>query len=154
MQLSRKLSIPEIFLKLDLSLLQVGQQTTQSSAKSMQLSLIQRLRGSRDAQRTRSSSSSSSHAIAAIHHHASHPTTTSTTSSPHSSKAATTAVRGGVGSGTGRESSGRLSYEARPFYPHGEGGSNDHLSHHQQQLGERLFPRVQSLRFDTSVSLS
>jgi E3 ubiquitin-protein ligase EDD1 len=39
-----------------------------------------------------------------------------------------------------------LRYEARPFYMNGEGGSNDHLSNHQQQLGERLFPRVQSLR--------
>lgn len=28
----------------------------------------------------------------------------------------------------------------------GIGGSNDHLSHHQTQLGERLFPRVQALR--------
>ena len=28
----------------------------------------------------------------------------------------------------------------------GEGGTNDHLSHHQQQLGERLFPRVQVLQ--------
>jgi hypothetical protein len=114
---------------------QVGQQSAQSSAKSMQLSLIQRLRGSRDArERTRSSSA---HPVAAIHHHA---TTTSTSSS---SKTAGGASRGG----TVRESSGRLSYEARPFYPHGEGGSNDHLSHHQQQLGERLFPRVQSLRY-------
>merc|ERR1711962_1503921 len=33
-----------------------------------------------------------------------------------------------------------------PFFFNGEGGSNEHLSHHQQQLGDRLFPRVQSLR--------
>jgi hypothetical protein len=113
----------------------------------MQLSLIQRLRGSRDArERTRSSSSSSSHAMAAaIAHH--HSTTTAA-----GSKAATAASRGSSvaaasgGGATGRESTGRLSYEARPFFPHGEGGSNEHLSHHQQQLGERLFPRVQSLR--------
>jgi hypothetical protein len=114
---------------------QVGQQSAQSSAKSMQLSLIQRLRGSRDARERTRSSSSSAHPVAAIHHHA----TTTTTSS--SSK-----TGGASRGGTVRESSGRLSYEARPFYPHGEGGSNDHLSHHQQQLGERLFPRVQSLR--------
>merc|ERR1712142_1106867 len=45
-----------------------------------------------------------------------------------------------------RDTARNLSYEARPFYFNGEGGSNDHLSHHQQQLGDRLFPRVQSLR--------
>ena len=45
-----------------------------------------------------------------------------------------------------RHSSRNLSYDARPFYLHGEGGSYDHLSHHQQQLGERLFPQVQTLR--------
>ena len=28
----------------------------------------------------------------------------------------------------------------------GEGGTNDHLSHHQQQLGERLAPRVHVLQ--------
>ena len=75
--------------------------------KSMQLSLIQRLRGSRDA-RDRSRSS-------------------------HSKSRA-------------RDSTRNLSYEARPFYFNNEGGNNDHLSHHQQQLGERLYPRVQSLR--------
>jgi len=72
--------------------------------KSMQLSLIQRLRGNRGARTAHSKSRSST-----------------------------------------RESA-RLSYDARPFYMNGEGGSNDHLSNHQQQLGERLFPRVQSLR--------
>ncbi len=49
----------------------------------------------------------------------------------------------------GKRSSGRdnrLNYDARPFYMNGEGGSNDHLSSHQIQLGERLYPRVQSLR--------
>merc|ERR1719278_1390262 len=76
--------------------------------KSMQLSLIQRLRGSRD-MRDRSRSS-------------------------HSKSRAT------------RDSTRNLSYEARPFYFNNEGGNNEHLSHHQQQLGERLYPRVQSLR--------
>jgi len=71
--------------------------------KSMQMSLIQRLRGNRG---PRTSSKS----------------------------------RSGVRDST------RLSYDARPFYMNGEGGSNEHLSNHQQQLGERLFPRVQSLR--------
>merc|ERR1719228_2923526 len=77
--------------------------------KSMQLSLIQRLRGSRDA-RDRSSRSSHSKSRSA------------------------------------RDTARNLSYDARPFYFNGEGGSNEHLSHHQQQLGDRLFPRVQSLR--------
>merc|ERR1712141_185074 len=45
-----------------------------------------------------------------------------------------------------REISRVLSYDARPFYVNGEGGSNDHLSHHQQQLGERLSPRVHVLQ--------
>ena len=75
--------------------------------KSMQMSLIQRLRGSRGGPRGSSSK--------------------------------------GRSGGSSRDST-RLSYEARPFYMNGEGGSNDHLSNHQQQLGERLFPRVQSLR--------
>jgi len=122
----------------------------------MQLSLIQRLRGSRDARERTRSSSSSSHPVAAIHHH---HVTTAAVSSGHSktasAAAAAAAAASGVTRGSGggggvaavaRESSGRLSYEARPFYPHGAGSSNDHLSHHQQQLGERLFPRVQSLR--------
>lgn len=46
-----------------------------------------------------------------------------------------------------------LSYDARPFYLPGsnEGasssqGGNEHLTLHQQQLGERLFPKVASLR--------
>lgn len=77
--------------------------------KSMQLSLIQRLRGSRDA-RERSSRS------------------------------------GGHSKSRSRDMARNLSYDARPFYFNGEGGSNEHLSHHQQQLGDRLFPRVQSLR--------
>ena len=76
--------------------------------KSMQLSLIQRLRGSRD-MRDRSRSSHSKSRVA-------------------------------------RDSTRNLSYEARPFYFNNEGGNNEHLSHHQQQLGERLYPRVQSLR--------
>ena len=77
--------------------------------KSMQLSLIQRLRGSRDA---RDRSSRSGHSKARV----------------------------------SRDTARNLSYDARPFYFNGEGGSNDQLSHHQQQLGDRLFPRVQSLR--------
>lgn len=54
--------------------------------------------------------------------------------------------------GRSREQEGRrnLSYDARPFYMPGEGGSghgsNDHLSPHRQHLGERLYPKVQSLR--------
>lgn len=87
-----------------------GAQSGPAAPKSMQLSLIQRLRGSRDV-RERSSRSGS-----------------------HSK------------SRSSREASRNLSYEARPFYFNGEGGSNEHLSHHQQQLGDRLFPRVQSLR--------
>ena len=75
----------------------------------MQLSLIQRLRGSRDA-RERSSRSS------------------------------------GHSKSRSRDAARNLSYDARPFFFNGEGGSNEHLSHHQQQLGDRLFPRVQSLR--------
>merc|ERR1719232_840394 len=75
--------------------------------KSMQLSLIQRLRGSRD-NRPRSSHSKS-----------------------HRSS---------------RDSTRNLSYDARPFYHNNEGGSNEHLSHHQQQLGDRLYPRVSSIR--------
>merc|ERR1719480_195732 len=75
--------------------------------KSMQLSLIQRLRGNRDARdRSRSSHSKS----------------------------------------RSRDTARNLSYEARSFYFNNEGGSNEHLSHHQQQLGDRLYPRVQSLR--------
>ena len=86
-----------------------GAQSGPVAPKSMQLSLIQRLRGSRDA-RERSSRSS------------------------------------GHSKSRSRDAARNLSYEARPFYFNGEGGSNEHLSHHQQQLGDRLFPRVQSLR--------
>jgi E3 ubiquitin-protein ligase EDD1 len=86
-----------------------GAQSGPVAPKSMQLSLIQRLRGSRDA-RERSSRS------------------------------------GGHSKSRSRDAARNLSYEARPFYFNGEGGSNEHLSHHQQQLGDRLFPRVQSLR--------
>ena len=39
-----------------------------------------------------------------------------------------------------------LSYDARSFYFDNEGGNNDHRSHHQQQLGDRLYLQVQSLR--------
>ncbi|KAG5682285.1 hypothetical protein PVAND_011645 [Polypedilum vanderplanki] len=35
-----------------------------------------------------------------------------------------------------------LNYDARPFRPASEGGSNDHLSNHQQQLGERIYNKV------------
>merc|ERR1719278_1273087 len=86
-----------------------GAQSGPQAPKSMQLSLIQRLRGSRDA-RERSSRSS------------------------------------GHSKSRSRDAARNLSYDARPFYFNGEGGSNEHLSHHQQQLGDRLFPRVQSLR--------
>merc|ERR1719480_150248 len=86
-----------------------GAQSGPVAPKSMQLSLIQRLRGSRDA-RERSSRSS------------------------------------GHSKSRSRDAARNLSYDARPFFFNGEGGSNEHLSHHQQQLGDRLFPRVQSLR--------
>ena len=79
-------------------------QVSPQAPKTMQMSLIQRLRGNRGGRSSHSKRSSSS-----------------------------------------RESA-RLNYDARPFYMNGEEGSNDHLSNHQQQLGERLFPRVQSLR--------
>lgn len=57
-----------------------------------------------------------------------------------------------------REMRRTLSADARPFYPSGNnadanlqqlappGGSNDHLTPHQQQLGERLYFKVHSLR--------
>merc|ERR1712241_737850 len=83
----------------------------------MQFSLIQRLRGTRDPTRLGRSS-------------------TSTSSSGSKSSSSRTA----------REIS-RLSFEARPFVMNGDvAGANDHLSHHQLQLGERLYPRVHSLQ--------
>lgn len=47
-----------------------------------------------------------------------------------------------------RDSRRTLNFDARPFHPDGEGSSsnNDHLSPHVIQLGERLYPRVVSLR--------
>ncbi|XP_063230682.1 E3 ubiquitin-protein ligase UBR5 isoform X3 [Bacillus rossius redtenbacheri] len=49
-----------------------------------------------------------------------------------------------------REPRRALSYEARPFSPSGaeggQAGHNEHLTLHQQQLGDRLFPKVQALR--------
>ena len=85
----------------------------------MQFTLIQRLRGSRLESRSRAHKSSSS------------------------------SSRSGGGSSS-RDSAGagrsQLNYSARSFYMNGEGGSNEGLSHHHQQLGERLFPRVQALR--------
>merc|ERR1712241_438971 len=82
----------------------------------MQFSLIQRLRGTRDPTRLGRSS-------------------TSTSSSGSKSSSSRTA----------REIS-RLSFDARPFVMNGDvAGANDHLSHHQLQLGERLYPRVHSL---------
>lgn len=35
-----------------------------------------------------------------------------------------------------------LNFDARPFRPSSEGGSNEHLSNHQQQLGERIYNKV------------
>lgn len=35
-----------------------------------------------------------------------------------------------------------LNYDARPFRPASEGGNNEHLSGHQQQMGERLYSKV------------
>lgn len=49
------------------------------------------------------------------------------------------------GRSSSREASRSLSFDARPFYMSGE-GSNEHLSHHQQQVGERLYPRVVAIR--------
>ena len=83
----------------------------------MQFTLIQRLRGSRLESRSRAHKSSSS-----------------------SSRSGGSSSRD---TGAGRS---QLNYSARSFYMNGEGGSNDGLSHHHQQLGERLFPRVQALR--------
>jgi E3 ubiquitin-protein ligase EDD1 len=95
----------------------------QVGTRSMQFSLIQRLRGphasSSSARMDRSRLSGSSHKA-------------------NASSSSRTA--------SAREATRNLSFDARPFYPNGEGGSNEHLSHHQQQLGDRLFPRVQSLR--------
>ena len=84
----------------------------------MQFTLIQRLRGSRLESRSRAHKSSSS------------------------------SSRSGGGSSSRDSAAGRsqLNYSARSFYMNGEGGSNEGLSHHHQQLGERLFPRVQALR--------
>jgi len=45
-----------------------------------------------------------------------------------------------------RDTTRNLSYKARPFYHNNEGGSDKHLAHHQQQLGDRLYPRVQQIR--------
>uniref|UniRef100_A0A0K2U4A3 E3 ubiquitin-protein ligase UBR5 n=1 Tax=Lepeophtheirus salmonis TaxID=72036 RepID=A0A0K2U4A3_LEPSM len=47
-----------------------------------------------------------------------------------------------------------LSYDARPFYVNGEGGSNEHLSPHQHQLGDRLYQRVQVLRPSLSSKIT
>eukprot|EP00095_Tigriopus_kingsejongensis_P009543 maker-scaffold114_size351134-snap-gene-1.12 protein:Tk09543 transcript:maker-scaffold114_size351134-snap-gene-1.12-mRNA-1 annotation:"e3 ubiquitin-protein ligase hyd" len=79
------------------------------SSKSMHFGLIQRLRGSRDAQIDRR-------------------------------------IQNRFYGRRSRDAARALNFEARPFYLNGVGGSNDHLSHHQTQLGERLFPRVQALR--------
>lgn len=38
-----------------------------------------------------------------------------------------------------------LNYDARPFRPANEGGSNEHLSSHQQQLGERIYNKVYTI---------
>lgn len=35
-----------------------------------------------------------------------------------------------------------LNFDSRPFRPQSEGGNNEHLSGHQQQLGERLYNKV------------
>ena len=82
----------------------------------MQFTLIQRLRGSRLESRSRAHKSSSS------------------------------SSRSGGASSSRDSGRSQLNYSARSFYMNGEGGSNEGLSHHHQQLGERLFPRVQALR--------
>ncbi|XP_068224173.1 E3 ubiquitin-protein ligase UBR5 isoform X7 [Palaemon carinicauda] len=45
-----------------------------------------------------------------------------------------------------RETRKTLSVDARPFYMTGEGSSNEHLPSNMLQIGEALFPKVQSLR--------
>ncbi|XP_069947908.1 E3 ubiquitin-protein ligase UBR5 isoform X2 [Cherax quadricarinatus] len=45
-----------------------------------------------------------------------------------------------------REARKTLSVDARPFYMTGEGTSNEHLPSNMLQIGEALFPKVQSLR--------
>ena len=83
----------------------------------MQFSLIQRLRGSRDSRMSERRSGGGS---------------ASSSSSLSKSRSA-------------REAPRPLSHEARNYLQEGDTPS-DHLSHHQVQLGERLFPRVQALR--------
>lgn len=38
-----------------------------------------------------------------------------------------------------------LNFDSRPFRPASEGGNNEHLSGHQQQLGERLYNKVNQI---------
>ncbi|XP_047482711.1 E3 ubiquitin-protein ligase hyd-like isoform X2 [Penaeus chinensis] len=45
-----------------------------------------------------------------------------------------------------RDARKTLSVDARPFYMTGEGSSNEHLPSNMLQIGEALFPKVQSLR--------
>ena len=88
-----------------------------ATSKSMQLSLIQRLRGTREARSGRISLSGSG-----------------------SSSKVSSAVRS-------REVSRSLSYEARPFVMNDDlQGSNEHLTQHQIQMGERLHPRVSAIQ--------
>lgn len=59
--------------------------------------------------------------------------------------------RSGSAGGQATKSGGGLRYDAPPFVMPGEPGgsgqaSNDHLSPHRQQLGQRLYPRVHALR--------
>ncbi|KAH7937972.1 hypothetical protein HPB49_018577 [Dermacentor silvarum] len=59
--------------------------------------------------------------------------------------------RSGSAGGQATKSGGGLRYDAPPFVMPGEAGgsgqaSNDHLSPHRQQLGQRLYPRVHALR--------
>ena len=144
----------------------------QVGTKTSQFSLIQRLRGPRDSSspssgerrspssgggggggsgssRTSSSSSSAASAAAAAAV-AALTSTTAHKSSGGSSRssgrdAAAAAAAAAAASAAASAAARGLNYDARPFHMDGD-GSNDHLPHQQQQLGERLYPRVLSLR--------
>ncbi|XP_050027437.1 E3 ubiquitin-protein ligase UBR5 isoform X3 [Dermacentor andersoni] len=65
--------------------------------------------------------------------------------------------RSGSAGGQATKSGGGLRYDAPPFVMPGEAGgsgqaSNDHLSPHRQQLGQRLYPRVHALRPEVQLT--
>jgi E3 ubiquitin-protein ligase EDD1 len=47
-----------------------------------------------------------------------------------------------------------LNYDARSFRPASEGGSNEHLSNHQQQLGERIYNKVYQIHPTHSAKIT